>query len=298
MLKSNSWAWRRKNRLTRAQRLIVAVLSVSLLVTAVALAAAKALRAAGRGDFGEELAEATSKRIFLGYPGGDLEPDRECTRAEFCTMFVRALGKEQDAAIERRVPSSFIDVDVNYWGKGYLEVCRDMGLVQGDAGKRAFPERPITRAEAITICYRYLRSVGLTSGTVDEVGYSDLEETPEWATEAASRMLGLGIDMRDDVGRLRPLETMTRSEAVALILRIMELVGRRWDVFGRVIEVRQRGLQLTVSCQGETISLTLDPNVRVFASGSPVGLSAVGVGSRVGVVFESGSSAVGVIVIK
>ncbi len=224
--------------------------------------------AASSGHWAElELVEAVLKRFLLGYPDGSLRPDGTISRAEFCALVVRMAGREKDAAVARRLPSSFSDVDVNHWGKGYLEICLEAGIIEGTGPGLATPERDITRAEAVTMLDRYLSALGFQFRSGESVGFRDSEEVPGWAVTAASRLAGLGV-LRGDVGLFRPGSSLTRAEAVALLLRVQDVLGDRWDFCGVLDSCDTKTMRICVNVQGELVSMAATDAV-VFRYGKP-----------------------------
>lgn len=237
----------------------------------------------------QALAESAVRGIVKGYPDGSVQPDRAVTRAELCTMIVRMLGEEESARTGRRLPSSFGDVGENHWGKGYLEVAREKGILRGDSGDSAAPERSVTRAEAVTMLDRCLSSLAVPMA--EEVGpdFADVEEIPSWASEAVKRLAAAGVVVGDPDGRFYPGRSLTRAEAATLTLRVLGLVGRRWDMEGSFQGLSQDNTRLYLQTHGQRVSLPLVlTDVEVFGTEGRVSLSSVSQGERIGLLLQDG----------
>ncbi len=237
----------------------------------------------------QALSESAIHGIVKGYPDGSVQPDRAVTRAEFCTMIVRMLGEEESAQTGRRLPSSFKDVGENHWGKGYLEVAREKGIFRGDAGDAAAPDRSVTRAEAVTMLDRCLFSMDVP--VVEGAGpdFADVSEIPSWARESVKRLAVAGVVVGDTDGRFYPGRSLTRAEAATLTLRVLGLVGRRWDMEGLFRGLSPDNTRLYLETQGQGISLPVILNdLEIFGAGGRVPLSSASQGARIGLLLQDG----------
>ena len=88
--------------------------------------------------------------VFVGRTTDVFAPDAPITRAEFATVCARF---DQSGAAEDR---DFSDIG-GHWAEQYIRQAAALGWVQGHPDGTFGPDRPITRAEAVTMINRVLR---------------------------------------------------------------------------------------------------------------------------------------------
>ena len=88
--------------------------------------------------------------VFVGRTTDVFAPDAPITRAEFATVCARF---DQSGAAEDR---DFSDIG-GHWAEQYIRQAAALGWVQGYPDGTFGPDRPITRAEAVTMINRVLR---------------------------------------------------------------------------------------------------------------------------------------------
>lgn len=95
---------------------------------------------------------------ITGYSDGTFGADKPITRAEFVAIASRFASKTTGFA-------SYSDVDNGHWAAKAIAVCAANGWVQGYEDGTFRPDRPITRAEAMTIINRMLNR-GVSKGYI------------------------------------------------------------------------------------------------------------------------------------
>lgn len=265
---------------------------------AVSLTVLPAIGASAPAHWADQaLSEAVIRGILQGYPDGSLQPDRPVSRAELCTMIIRMLGEEEAAKTGRRLLSSFRDVDVNHWAKGYLEVAREKGIFKGDSGDMAAPERNVTRAEAAAMIDRCVSALGVPMGTQSGTEFVDARDIPSWARESITRLAGAGVVVGDIDGRFYPGRSLTRAEAATLTLRVLGLAGRRWDMVGLFRGMSTDNTRMYLEAQGQAVSLPVNiTELEVYGrDGSRAAVSWIGQGSKIGVLLKDGKAGLAVL---
>ncbi len=148
----------------------------------------------------QKLAELNAYKIFQGDDKGNLNLDKEITRAEFCKVICTALGydaikpntpggstvvyneKENVYVVESE--SMFNDVSTTHWAYSYIKLAYDLGLINGVGNNRFCPSDSITEVDALKIIACAL-------------GYAPQAETsggyPDGFLEIANK-LGIGTD--------------------------------------------------------------------------------------------------------
>ena len=94
--------------------------------------------------------------IANGDENGNMNYDKEVTRAEFVKMAINASTNKEAAANIKLNISLFPDVKNSYWGSGYISVAVNNGLVTGYSDGTFKPNNAVTLEEAVTIVLRLL----------------------------------------------------------------------------------------------------------------------------------------------
>lgn len=152
---------------------------------------------------------------LLGIIGGvgdnRFEPQANLTRAQFCTMAVRLLGRE-DEAVNYSARTIFRDVTAAHWGRSYINLAASIligdgstRLIAGVGDGRFLPDQPITCAQAVTILMRVLGYTDSDAGAIWPDGYLAL---------AASVGLTEGLELSAN-------SSLTREQAVELFANLL-----------------------------------------------------------------------------
>lgn len=181
-----------------------------------------------RGHWAQEsIQSAVSDGYVKGYPDGRFLPEKPVSRAEFVSMVNNALQLRD----ENTVILNFTDVDASDWF--YEEVAKAgyVRYVQGTGEATFSPEAYITRQEAALMLSRFLPRQGMTQ-TAPLDDFPDRSSIAGWAEEGLAVVVNKGYMKGHADGRLAPLGTLTRAEAVTLISQILakETIVRE-DVF-------------------------------------------------------------------
>lgn len=86
--------------------------------------------------------------VLSGYADRTFRPDEAVTRAELAAILFRMSGGEHSGG------EAFSDLDEDYWAYEYLAWAREAGYMTGYGDGCIYPERDITRAEAVVIINR------------------------------------------------------------------------------------------------------------------------------------------------
>ncbi len=166
----------------------------------------------------------TDKKIVVGYPDGLYRPDQKVTRAEFSTMVIKALG-----LYEKEVPAMFDYVDiVNHWANRNIQVASYYGLVKGYPYGYFYPNKDVTRMEALSVVLNSLKPENIDNAQAQHFLsiYKDYSDIPSWATIQAgqAQMLGLVYNTPGHEHTLEPMRPATRGELARFIFNMMEAV--------------------------------------------------------------------------
>ncbi|MFI2856343.1 S-layer homology domain-containing protein [Paenibacillus sp. JSM ZJ436] len=159
--------------------------------------------------------------IMEGYDNGSFKPDQEMTRAEFVTVVSRILGLSGAPA-----GSVYTDVAESAWYSEHVKGMVHAGIIQGYADGTFRPDRQMSREEVWVILYRAfqnkLTQQDLTQQELNASSYSDLNEISAWAQKAISALTMIGIVNGYPDGTLKPKGTITRAEAAALLVKLVD----------------------------------------------------------------------------
>ncbi len=240
----------------------------------------------------QEIAYCFRRGMVTGYPDDTFRPGAVCSRSEFVVLLLRALGEEEQARTMRRVASSFADVPLSHWAGGYLELAFALGLISPGEGQTAAPQAPLTRSEMAVVAAKALARFGcgwqdVSSATLP---FGDAVQIPREAVGSVGQLHALGLVAGDEKGLFRPNDFVSRGEAVVMSVRILQALGKLWDVEGNVVSVDKANGTLVLDTLGERLTLRYWPDtILVYRSGRRLNADAIAPGSRVGVVFTKGT---------
>lgn len=162
------------------------------------------------------------KEIINGMGDGTFAPNKTMTRAEYCTIVVKALG------LTPKANSTFSDVTANDWFAGYVGTASDKGIVNGVGEGKFNPQGTITRQEAATMVARAAKNLGLNT-KVDDAGellalFSDGGSVQDWAKDAVAYCYESGI--LADTGSIQPGKAILRCEIAQMIYNMLHLAKK------------------------------------------------------------------------
>lgn len=162
------------------------------------------------------------KKIINGMGDGTFAPNKTMTRAEFCTITVKALGLPPVAN------RAFSDVPATQWYAGFVGTASDKGIVNGVGGGQFVPNGTITRQEAAAMVARAAKTLGLDTKVenADEVLglFKDGTQVADWAKEPVSYCYKSGI--LADEGTVQPSKPILRCEIAQMIYNMLKLAGK------------------------------------------------------------------------
>ncbi|WP_079911805.1 Ig-like domain-containing protein [Paenibacillus sp. 32352] len=131
------------------------------------------------------------------------------------------------ALIVRRPPSAIHDTpscsfsDIRgHWGESQICEAAANGIVEGDTPNAFRPNGLVSRVEFAAML---LRALGVSSGTeANELPFTDRADVPDWAKGTVGTAVERGILNGYSDGTLRPRQTISRSEAAAIVARAMK----------------------------------------------------------------------------
>ncbi len=146
------------------KKLLVIFLALTLTAGLVPLPAAAAETSSFSDITDPQVGEAAEilrvMGIVQGMGNNRFEPDLFLTRAEFCTMAIKLMGKESEAE-GQKTRTIFADVASTHWARGFINLAAitEVGgsrLMLGTGDGRFSPDDTMTWAGAVTFALRLL----------------------------------------------------------------------------------------------------------------------------------------------
>lgn len=172
----------------------------------------------------EQIKDLSEQSIVIGYPDGTFKPDDNVTRAEFCSMAIKALGQEHANVIQK---IHYADIDRDYWAYDAIEKAVYFDLISNDNDSENFrPEDPVSHAEAITIAVNSLTTEQISPQKAHDVlekKYADINEIPDWFIVAAGKaeLLDMIATMPERKRFMDTTRPATRAEVTAILNNMM-----------------------------------------------------------------------------
>lgn len=122
--------------------------------------------------------------VVSGSGGNNFSPSANLTRAEFCVMAVKVMGRGDEVPIHT-TRTIFSDVTARHWARGYINLASSITLgggednsqnrlISGVGNGQFLPDSQITLAQAVTILTRMLGYGDDKVGSVWPMGYLNM----------------------------------------------------------------------------------------------------------------------------
>ena len=170
--------------------------------------------------------------IIKGVSKNKFAPNQATTRAMMTEILYRIDTKFGAASADAAKPEGyepFTDVE-GKWYSSSADWARLTGVVKGYPDGTFRGDRLITRAEAATILYRYLKYAGLETEVIstDAVKrFSDADSIPSWAVEAVNYLYGTSVMTGMSYDKFDPNGQMTRAMVATVAYRVVEQLQSR-----------------------------------------------------------------------
>lgn len=159
-----------------------------------------------------DLLDTQSHHAYVfGYPDGRFGPDDPMTRAQAAQIFYSLL-KDKDVPIA----AGFSDVTDDTWYARAVNTLASLGKVAGVGEGKFLPDRPITRAEFVTMAMGFTRPASGAACAFPDVGPED------WFYDAVMGAAEYGWISGCPDGSFDPQRLVTRGEAVSILNRMLD----------------------------------------------------------------------------
>lgn len=155
-------------------------------------------------------ADALIQKDVISGDGGGLRLDDQITRAEFAKVINRNFAFSMMDTI------NFPDVPEDAWYYNEMLIARKAGYLTGDDAGMAFPDNPLSRAEACVVLARVIR---LSPSADSALSFTDAQSIPEWAASYIRALSDTELMKGYEDGSFLPANHMTRGEVFSVIVR-------------------------------------------------------------------------------
>ncbi|MDQ0287844.1 hypothetical protein J2Z49_002977 [Desulfofundulus luciae] len=169
----------------------------------------------------ETVSKLAGMGVIGGYEDGTFRPNNKITRAEIASILARALKLQPvdetalNYADKNAIPA---------WARGAVAAAAEEGILKGypvQGGVAFKAGNPVTRVELAAILSRVLEArQGAVTGQAAK--FTDAAAIPAWAKNAVNTAAASGIVGGYPDGSFKPGSSVTRAEASAMILRLLE----------------------------------------------------------------------------
>ena len=163
----------------------------------------------------DAVAFVCERGIMGGMSETTFAPAQNMTRAQFVTVIYRMAGSP---AVKGSVP--FADVSDNHWARNAIIWASNKGIIEGYDANTFGPEDSITRAQMVSMLYRYEGSPRVW-GNLN--GYKDASSVPDYAVKALVWATNKGVVEGYKDGTIGPNNTATRGQMATIIARYDKL---------------------------------------------------------------------------
>lgn len=153
-----------------------------------------------------------TENVISGYPDGTFRPEGNITRAEMCTLLIKAQDKSRIPFTGENI---FPDVTSTHWAARYITLAVEDGLVNGYLDGTFRPDNKITRDEGVTIMTRF---AGLRPPMLVEIPFKDLPGR-HWSTKYVAAAKNAGLLNYLEGRKFEPERPLTRAEVAEMLSR-------------------------------------------------------------------------------
>ena len=177
-----------------------------------------------------DVEKVVANEIMVGDNNGNFRPNDPITRAEMATVICR--GWKNNSIFTKVSPSAskpFKDVAFTAWYYNNVEMCRKAAILRGDENGNCYPEKYISRQDAIVMIMRLkYTDAQIASMNINDVvkksGVNpvDFNKVSNYAKPYVAAALGTLIK-GNEKGEINPQNVITRQEVAAIIVRACKL---------------------------------------------------------------------------
>jgi hypothetical protein len=191
-------------------------------------------------DIGGHWAEEYIKKLYsldvFDENSAFFTPDIPFTRGEFTKGIIRVCSMRPSLEEEKkprrsrgRQPeevSPFKDIAVTDPDYKYIKDGVEKNLISGVTKDLFKPEKPLTKAQAITILIKAIGFENKAPNPGFYTSFTDDNEIPNWAKDSIYMAKEIGIIQGDNYNRINPNKNITRAEGSEILVRFLEFLQK------------------------------------------------------------------------
>ncbi|QGU00318.1 hypothetical protein SYNTR_1724 [Candidatus Syntrophocurvum alkaliphilum] len=161
----------------------------------------------------DTIQEMVDGGIVRGYPDGTFKPNNSITRAEFMTLTNRVFNFTEEGEIQ------FGDVPEDTWFTEAIKIAYAAGYIGGYPDGTIKPNNTISRQEAAIIITK-IKQMKKNTNYIDI--FNDAKDIPSWSKGSVGAVAEAGFMGGYPDGSFKPIEPITRAEALVLLDRVLK----------------------------------------------------------------------------
>jgi hypothetical protein len=165
------------------------------------------------------------QNIITGYADNTFRPDNPVSRAEFATMIIKAINRENTPVTST---FNFRDVPSSFWAYNNIQRAHNLGLISGFPGNLFKPNANILKVEVIAILAKAIQTGLLSDAEVREIlnKYYDASSISEWAVIPVAKASKANLIVNyPQPNFLMPQKKATRAEVAAMLNNLRLTLG-------------------------------------------------------------------------
>ena len=228
-----------------------------------------------------EITEMYSSGVLNGYPEGVFLPGNEVTRLEAVAMLLRVMGLETQAKNMENAKVDYAVPTVN-WGRGYLLVGVQQGMLDKDYLVQLRPAETASRAEVAVLIYHALKLADTTA----KLTFDDTNDIPLDYQSCVAAVVNRGIMQGMPGNVFRPNEAVNRGQMAAMLSRVLalnygdrEILSKRFS--GICTHISQADQTSWLISLDNAIDRLTAPGCEVFLDGRSIPVSQIQLDYRI-----------------
>ncbi|MFE4710685.1 S-layer homology domain-containing protein [Paenibacillus sp. NPDC056722] len=196
-----------------------------------------------------QISKWLDKGLISGYADHTFKPNANISRAEFASIVNKVFGfKEQSQ-------NDFTDVSSDKWYYSEIGKAKSAGYISGSGDNTFRPEAAISRQEVAKILYMLLQLNGSNDDSAIKA-FKDYSGVPAWSKTYLNEIVSKGYINGYPDRTLRPLQTITRAEAVVILDKAMGMLVMDKGTVGGT-ELTTISGNVTINTPGVTLKNTI-----------------------------------------
>ncbi len=165
------------------------------------------------------ITQLANRGIIGGFPNGTFRPEAKITRAQFAAIAASALKLPKTEA-----SNNFTDVPAKYWAAPAIAAASNAGLIGGFPDGSFKPEESLTRAQALVILSKALKSPQDNPAALE--AYTDAKAVPSWAANSVAQAANAHIIVNfPEANQIKPNALTVRGEVAGLMYQTLSALG-------------------------------------------------------------------------